>query len=168
MFTRVDAAAAVLILASITAIPAFAEPILTIEDAYARTASDSAKSGAGFMVIRNSGDTEDRLIAARADVAQRVELHTHMQNADGLMMMVEVEDGFPIPAGGAAMLRRGGNHVMLMGLNGPLKQGDTFPLTLVFETSGERTLDIIVDRERMPQHGQIGHGMGHNMGKVSN
>ena len=161
MFTRVDAAAAALILAAMTAIPAFADPVIEIEDAYARTASDTAQSGAAFMVIRNSGTSDDRLVAARADVAARVELHTHVQNTDGMMMMVEVEDGFPVPAGDAATLRRGGNHVMLMGLTGPLKQGDSFPLTLVFETAGEITLDVTVDRERMPEHGQMGHGMGH-------
>ena len=156
MFTRIDAAAAVLILGAMVALPAFADPSIQIEDPYARSASDMAKSGASFMVIRNTGTSDDRLIAARSDVAQRVELHTHMQNESGLMMMMEVEEGFPVPAGGEAALRRGGNHVMLMGLTQSLRQGDTFPLTLVFETSGEITLDVTVDRERVPTHG--GHG----------
>ena len=159
MFTRVDAAATAFILGAMIALPAFADPVIEIEDPYARSASDMAKSGAGFMMIRNTGTTDDRLIAASAPIAQRVELHTHMENADGLMMMMEVEEGFVIPAGGMAKLARGGDHVMLMGLTEPMKQGDSFPLTLVFETAGEMTFDITVDRERQPDHG--GHMHNH-------
>lgn len=160
MFTRADAAAAALILGAMIALPAFADPALSVEDPYARSASDMAKSGAAFMVIRNTGTTDDRLIAARSDVAERVELHTHAENASGLMMMMEVEDGFAVPAGDAARLGRGGDHVMLMGLTRPLRQGDVFPLTLVFETSGEITLDVTVDREQMPAHGNAHGAMG--------
>jgi len=158
MFTRVDAAAAAFVLAAMVALPALADPVIEIEDPYARTASDMAKSGAAFMVIRNSGTTDDRLVAARTDVAARVELHTHTENESGLMMMIEVEEGFPVPAGGAAMLARGGDHVMLMGLTEPLAQGDSFPVTLVFEKAGEVTLDVTIDRDRKPMHGG---GMGH-------
>lgn len=160
MFTRFDAAAAALILGAMIALPAFADPKIEIMDPYARSASDMAKSGASFMVIRNTGTSDDRLIAARTDVAQRVELHTHIQNENGMMVMVEVEEGFAVPAGEEAMLMRGGQHVMMMGLNRPLKQGDSFPLTLVFETSGDITLDVTVDRDRKPAHGmgQMKHG----------
>lgn len=157
MFTRVDAAAAALILGAMIALPAFADPVIEIDDPYARSASDMAKSGAGFMMIRNTGTSDDRLLAARAPIAQRVELHTHKENADGLMVMMEVEGGIAVPAGGMAKLARGGDHVMLMGVTEPMKQGDSFPLTLVFETAGEITIDIPVDRERQAAHGGHKH-----------
>lgn len=136
-------------LAAAVALPVFADGI-TIEAPYARASTSLSKSGAIFMVIHNETGTDDRVIAARAPVAERVELHTHLQDANGVMRMVEVEDGFAVAAGGHHMLKRGGDHVMLMGLTEPLTDGKTFPLTLVFETAGEVTVEVPVDLQRQP------------------
>ena len=133
--------------------PAMAE--ITIRDAYARAASPKAKAGAAFMVIENSGAAADRLVSATSTVAHRVELHTHKETGDGLMQMLEVEEGFVIPAGGAHALQRGGDHVMFMGLKQSLLQGDTVEVILTFEKAGEIALEIPVDLARKPA---MGHG----------
>ena len=138
-----------LALALALALPAAAAEI-TVSDAYARSSSPAAKSGAAFMVLSNAGAVEDRLVEVRSDAAQRVELHTHLEDAAGVMRMVEVEDGFAIPAGGTHVLKRGGDHVMFMGLTRPFEQGATVPVVLVFEQAGEIAVDIPVDLERMP------------------
>src|SRR6056297_1618620 len=80
------------------ALPALAGDIshITIDDAYARASNTMA--GAAFMSITNTSDTDDRLVAVASDVAERVELHTHLEDANGVMRMIEVEDGFAIPA----------------------------------------------------------------------
>ena len=142
------------------AAPAFAADI-RVEDPFARVSSIMAQSGAAFMRIENHGDTDDRLIAAQSDVAQRIELHTHIEDDAGVMRMVEVEAGFAVPAGGGHMLERGGDHVMFMGLTRQLEHGDEITLTLVFETAGEMTLSVPVDLERQPDHGHS-HGHGHD------
>ncbi len=147
MFQKTLLAAAAALLAA----PALAE--ITIEDAYARSASPVAKAGAAFMTLVNSGETDDRLVAASSEAAKRVELHTHKENAEGVMMMMEVEEGFPIPAGGSHTLARGGDHVMFMGLTGPWAHGDMLSVTLTFEDAGEMTVEIPVDLERQPAHG---------------
>ncbi|MGA0539934.1 copper chaperone PCu(A)C [Neotabrizicola sp. VNH66] len=119
-----------------------------VTDPYAR--SSNAVSGAVFMVLHNMTDTDDRLIAVRSDVAERVELHTNAMNDAGVMTMTEVKEGFPVPAGGEHALARGGDHVMMMGLKAPLVEGATFPLTLVFEKAGEITVEVPVDNARKP------------------
>jgi len=131
---------------------------ISIEDPYARASSAMAKSGAIFMVIKNAGEAGDTLIAASAPVAKKVELHTHVENEQGVMQMLEVEEGFSVPAGGMHHLKRGGDHVMLMGLTESLEDGKSFPLTLTFEEAGEITIDVPVDLTRKPKHG---HGHGH-------
>jgi copper(I)-binding protein len=85
---------------------------------------------------------------------------------DGVAKMRQVEGGFPIPAGGEHVLQRGADHVMFMGLNDAMEQGDTVTVTLVFREAGEITVDIPVDLERQPQGGQMNQGqMDHsNMG----
>lgn len=131
------------------AMPAFAGDIM-VQDPYVRTSTAMSKSGAAFMVLMNQGAEDDRLIGASSDVAQRVELHTHKEGANGVMQMVEVEEGFPVPAGGMHALARGGDHVMFMGLNRSLAQGDIVTLTLTFEKAGEMTVEVPVDLERKP------------------
>lgn len=141
------------------ALPVLGEGTISVTDAYARAAGPTARTGAAFMVIANSGTEEDRLIGVRSEAAERVELHTHIINAEGVARMVEVEDGFPIPAGGSHALERGGDHVMFLGLTTPFEQGALIPVTLVFERAGEVAVDIPVDLDRMPGHGAM-HGTG--------
>lgn len=149
--------------AALFALPAFAESEIKIEDAYARASGMNAMAGAAFFQIMNHGDEDDRLIAARSDVAKRVELHTHKETAEGVMRMVEVEEGFPVAAGAMHALQRGGDHVMFMGLNQPFEDGSTISVTLVFEKAGEMTVEIPVDLQRNPmgggmQNGKMDHG----------
>lgn len=133
-------------LAALTALPAFAE--ITINDAYARASGMHAKAGAAFMVITNTGESDDRLIAATSEAAMRVELHTHKDMGDGVMKMIEVEEGFAIPAGGEHALARGGDHVMFMGLTAPFEDGKMLSVTLEFEKAGTMTVEIPVDLNR--------------------
>lgn len=134
------------------AMPATAE--IVIKDAYARASNTMA--GAAFMVIENTGPEDDRLLGATSEAAKRVELHTHQDMGDGLMKMTHVEEGFALPAGEAHMLMRGGDHVMFMGLNDAMEQGDTVTVTLTFETAGERVVEIPVDLDREPD--PMAHG----------
>ncbi|MCR9088444.1 MAG: copper chaperone PCu(A)C [Rhodobacteraceae bacterium] len=151
--TLAAALAATLTLAA----PLAAENTIAIKvtDPYARASSPMAKSGAVFMIILNQSQADDRLIAASAPVAERVELHTHIEDSNGVMRMIEVEDGFSVPSGGEHALKRGGDHVMLMGLTESLDDGESFPLTLVFEQAGEIVIDVPVDLTRTPEHGSM-------------
>lgn len=143
--------------AATLATAAFAQDTITIEDAYARSSGKTAKAGAAFMMIQNSGDADDRLISVESDAAARVELHTHVIDANGVAKMMEVEEGFVIPAGDMHMLKRGGDHVMFMGLTGPFVQGATVPVTLVFENAGEVVVEVPVDLERKDTGGHGSH-----------
>ena len=155
MMKSVLAGAVALILAT----PVFAD--IEVVDAYARAASPTAKAGAAFMVIRNTGSEDDRLIAVASDIAARVELHTHKDMGEGVMKMMHVEEGFAVPAGDMHALARGGDHVMFMGLTRPMAQGDTVTVMLTFEKAGEVVVDIPVDLEREDMGG---HGAGMSMG----
>lgn len=149
--------------ASLIALPALAGETIRIVDPFARVSGPSAVSGAIFLVIENHGDADDRLIAAASDVAERVELHTHRE-ANGVMQMVEVPEGFPIPAHGSHALARGGDHIMLIGLRRSLAHGDTVPLTLTFARGSVVELAVPVDLERKPMHGG---GMMHGHGRAT-
>ncbi|WP_297772365.1 copper chaperone PCu(A)C [uncultured Roseovarius sp.] len=137
--------------------PALAQEI-HILDTYARSASPVAKTGAAFMMIENIGDADDRLVGVSSPAAQKVELHTHLEE-NGVMKMMHVEDGFAIGAGETLIMQRGGAHVMFMGLTQGFEPGKSIPLTLTFETSGDITVEVPVDLTRKPGEGH-GHGSG--------
>ena len=135
---------------------AFAGEML-IEDPYVRASTPTSKTGAAFMTLMNQTDSDDRLIAASSEVAGRVELHTHIEDANGVMQMTEIEGGIPIAAGEAHVLKRGGDHVMFMGLTGPLEQGAEITVTLTFEKAGDVQVQVPVDHERKPDHSAMGN-----------
>ncbi|MFT6675126.1 MAG: copper(I)-binding protein [Sulfitobacter sp.] len=136
--------------------PAFAGDIM-VKDPYVRSSTKTSVTGAAFMTLMNHSDQDDRLIGASSDVAKRVELHSHTEDANGVMKMGEIEGGIALPAGAMHMLERGGDHVMFMGLNRPLVQGDEITVTLTFEKAGDMEIKIPVDHERKPAHGAMSH-----------
>jgi copper(I)-binding protein len=142
------AATAALTLAA--SLPAQAEDMIHVHDAYARSMGGVGASGAVFMQLMNHSSTDDRLVAAKSDVAEKLELHTHKMTAEGVMQMIEIEGGVPLPAGATHPFERGADHVMLLGLTRELKDGDSFALTLVFESGAEVTVDVPVDNARKP------------------
>ena len=92
-----------------------------------------------------------------------------MSITDGVMEMEPVVEGLEIPAGGTASLRPGSYHLMLVGLEEPLVEGESVPVTLLFERAGEVEIDLAVGsigaREpaagaQTPGEGQA-HGSGH-------
>ena len=132
--------------ASIISSPVLAGDIM-IHDPYARVSSKSAKSGAAFMTIHNHSSESDLLISVASTIAKKVELHTHKE-IDGVMKMIKLEDGIIIPSSGHHALKRGGDHVMFMGITQSLQHGDEIAVTLIFKRSGSLELTVPVDLER--------------------
>ncbi|MEO9778097.1 MAG: copper chaperone PCu(A)C [Sedimentitalea sp.] len=126
---------------------------ISVMDPYARSSTASSATGAAFMMLKNGTDQDDRLVAVKSDIAERVELHTHIEDANGVMKMREVEGGFEVAAGETHMLKRGGDHVMFLGLKQPLSDGDIIPLTLTFEKAGDVMIEVPVDLARKPKAG---------------
>ncbi|MEW2919348.1 copper chaperone PCu(A)C [Ruegeria sp. ANG10] len=145
------------LVAATLATSAFAQDTIAVDDAYARSAGKTAKAGAAFMMIKNTGETDDRLVGVESDASARVELHTHNIDENGVAQMIHVEEGFVIPAGETHMLKRGGDHVMFMGLTAPFEQGGTVPVTLIFEKAGEIEIEVPVDLERQDVGGHGTH-----------
>lgn len=142
---------------------AWAGGSIAVEEAYAISPVPGAPSGAAYMIIRNSAETADRLLSVRSPVARSVELHGH-EEVDGVMRMRPIAEPVELPAGGEARLERGGIHVMFMGVLEPFEDGEVIPVTLVFESAGEMTVDVPVDFGRLtgePSADHDGEGAGH-------
>lgn len=143
---------AVLTASVLMATTAFADGIM-VKDPYARSARPNAPTGAAFMMLMNDTDKDIKIIGVRSDAAKRVELHTHIDKSEGVVQMTEIEGGILIPAGESHMMKRGGDHVMLMGLNVSLVDGEVISVTFEFENADDMTVEIPVDNERKPADG---------------
>lgn len=114
---------------------------LEITGAFTRATLPNAPVGGGFFTIHNSGSEDDRLVSASTPIAKATQIHEMAMEGD-VMKMQELDDGLVIPAGETVVLEPGGMHLMMMGLTGAIKEGESVPVTLTFEKAGEVTLDL--------------------------
>jgi copper(I)-binding protein len=128
------------LLASLAAIAA-AQTAPQVQAAWARPTVQGQAAGGGFLRIVG-GPANDKLVAASADIAGRVELHS--MSMDGSVMRMRQIDSIEVPAGKTVELKPGGLHVMFMDLKTPLKTGASFPLTLKFEKAGDVKVEVKV------------------------
>lgn len=99
---------------------------VTVTDAYVKAMEESKDMTAIFGTIHNNSDKDINITSFRADIdAQKFELH---EVADGVMR--QKEGGFVIPAGENLVLEPGKEHMMVMGVQQPVKAGDKVNLTL--------------------------------------
>ena len=115
---------------------------LEVNNAWARATPGKAENGAAYVTIVSPNP--DRLVSVSTPVAKKAELHTMTMN--GTVMEMRPVTGIDIPAGQPVSLKPGGEHVMLLGLNRPLRAGETFPLTLTFEKAGPRAVTVTVEK----------------------
>jgi periplasmic copper chaperone A len=139
----------------LTAAPALADEgasHIEIHDPYAIQAVPTAPTGSAYMLIHNHASTPDRLLSVASPSAERVEVHSSTEE-DGVLRMGPVEEPVEIPAGGLVLLKRGGVHLMFMGLAEPWEDGAMVPVTLTFEEAGEVAIEVPVDLDRLTEDG---------------
>lgn len=118
---------------------------VTIVEPWSRALPPNAPNGAAYFRVENGGGESDRIVSARTDIADTVEIHTH--EMDGGMMKMRRVESVVVPAGGEARFKPHGLHLMLFGLKEPLAGGTSYALTVVFEKAGE--VDVSVDVKRV-------------------
>jgi copper(I)-binding protein len=135
------AGSAALLVLLVLATVARAGDMPAITGAWARATAPGLDVGAAYMVIEG-GSEADRVLHASSPRAAMVLMHS-VDERDGVAMMRALE-AIDVPAGQRIELAPKGLHLMLMGLDGPLVAGQSFPITLRFATAGERTVTVLV------------------------
>jgi copper(I)-binding protein len=117
---------------------------IRIAHPHARPSIPGQTSGVAYLGLENTGKAGDKLIRASTTMAKSVEMHTMSMDKD-IMRMREV-GAIDVPPGAKIVMQPGdGYHFMLIDLKQPLKAGDKFPMTLVFEKFGPLEVSISVD-----------------------
>jgi hypothetical protein len=138
------AAAIALTLSAILALaPGARASDISVTGAFARaSATPVAKTGVVYVTIRNTGTADDVLLGVQTPAAEMTMLHA-TETVDGIASMKHL-DTVDVPAGAEVKLEPLGNHIMLMGLKAPLKEGGTIALVLEFEKAGKVEVTVPV------------------------
>ena len=117
---------------------------VTVQDPYVRLAPPNAPATGAFMVIKNNGDKDVKVLKADNPVSKVTELHTHLH--EGGVMKMRPVSAIEVKAKGEAVLKPGGLHVMMIDLKAPMKEGDIVPITLTFDDGSSKQVDAKVVR----------------------
>ena len=141
---------------------------ITVEGQWARTSPAATTMGAAYMTLTAAEDDALVAVSVGSDVAGEAQIHETVMNTDhstggsmdgamtdgmdhgsmegddhgGMEMSMREIGSLPLPAGQAVALEPGGYHIMLIDLTAPLEEGDSFELTLEFESGISVTVTV--------------------------
>lgn len=101
---------------------------------------------AGYLLIKNTGGLNDRLLSVSADFADMLMLHKSSVDSNGIARM-EMVMSIDVPAGQQVELKPGGFHILLQGLKADIKAGDVVTLRLQFEQAGTISVQALVTNQ---------------------
>ncbi len=95
-----------------------------------------------FMTIHNGAGEDDVLKSVSSEAASDAAVAEY--KFDDGKMTTEMLDELPTPGNNAVMLDQDGYHFVLTNLKKPVEGGDTIPLVLNFQETGELEVEVSV------------------------
>jgi periplasmic copper chaperone A len=105
----------------------------------------TATSASVYFTIINQGTVDDELVSVSTPVGMAMMHETVIESDVATMLHLQ---SIAIPPGQTVDLKQGGKHVMLAGLEAPLKEGDVLPLELTFARAGSIKLNVVVAKQK--------------------
>jgi copper(I)-binding protein len=146
---------AIAVIVLFASLVASARAEVTVKEAWVRATAPQQKVASAYLQLTSAADA--RLVEARSPVAGAVEVHESREE-NGMMKMRAVKS-VALPAGKAVEFKPGGYHFMMMDLKGPIKEGQSVPLTLVVEGKDGKRETVEVKAAVRPL---TAHGGGHS------
>lgn len=139
---------------------------IIVERPWARATPAGARTGAVYVTLINNGSSSDSLLSAATPVADQVQFHSASEE-NGVSRMREMRS-VEVTPGAQVAFSPGGLHIMVVGLKQPLKEGQSFALTLNFEKAGKIEVMVPIAKVGAMQGGSMGsmpHGADEQMKK---
>lgn len=109
-----------------------------ISDGWMRAMPPGQPTAAAYVTLRNDGAEPLQLVGASSPAATSVEIHESSQ-VDGVWRMRRLPV-LELAPGETVTLSPGGIHLMLFGMQRSLREGETLPLSLQFDSGETREL----------------------------
>ncbi|MEV0090592.1 copper chaperone PCu(A)C [Streptomyces sp. NPDC050738] len=113
-------------------------PELKVSGAYMPQPVGDGEMAAGYVIVKNSGDTADKLTSVTSTLSGDITMHVTKDQK------MEQVSSLPVPAKGELDLERGGNHLMFMGLKTRPELGEKVAVELHFEKTDPIKVELPV------------------------
>jgi len=129
------------------ALLAAAPPVLAdgdavvIEGTWSRASIGTSRPGVAYMTLQNTGDAPVTVTGLRTELAMMPMIHASTTDAQGVTRMTHMEQ-VEIAEGDTVALEPGGLHVMLMDLQRPMVEGESFTLSLILADGEEIAVEV--------------------------
>ncbi|MEM1372210.1 MAG: copper chaperone PCu(A)C [Pseudomonadota bacterium] len=114
---------------------------VVIDGAWSRASIGTSRPGVTYMSLTNTGDTAVIVTGLRTDLAMMPMIHTSSTDEQGVTRMSHM-DRLEIGAGETVALAPGGLHVMLMDLQRPMVEGESYTLSLDLQNGDEISVEV--------------------------
>lgn len=111
--------------------PTTEDALWQAENAHIKAMPPGQSRAAVYLVLRNLGAQDRRIIGIETDIAGQAEVHRHSYD-DGMMKMRRVPHAL-VPAEGSLVFEPGGYHIMLLDVAEPPAVGTQFSVTMEFD-----------------------------------
>jgi len=113
------------------------------------------ENAAGYMIIQNTGNTNDALIGVKSEFSSTASVHKTIM--EGALHRMEHVPYLEVPAGKTIIFQPLSYHVMLMSLTTPLEISQTVTLMLEFENAGWISVTAEVQLDNDEHEGEEHH-----------
>ncbi len=137
------AVAIVAMIASATFAAEYKLGTIEVDHPWTRATPKGSPVAGGYMTIKNTGTTPDRLIGGSIAVANRFEMHEMTMDGD-VAKMRELK-GIDVKPGATIEFKPGSSHIMFIGLKAQLQRGQTVKGALIFERAGTIEIEYTVE-----------------------
>src|SRR6056297_507425 len=114
---------------------------VVIADAWSRASIGTSRPGVAYMTLLNTGAEPVVVTGLRTDLAMMPMIHATTTDAQGVTRMSDMEE-VAIDAGETVALAPGGLHVMLMELQRPMVEGESYTLSVIFADGTEALVEV--------------------------
>lgn len=118
---------------------------LSIANGWVRLVPPVSETTAAYFDLINKGERDRVLVRVNSNAAKHTEMHV-VTGAHGVTAMKPVEK-FDVHSGKTLSFEPGGRHIMLIGLNSPLQDGETITLQLEFADGEKLDVSLTVRRD---------------------
>lgn len=129
-----------LILSILNAKEVILNEFVIAENAFVR-ATSSTNNTAVFLNLSNHSTKDATIIGVASNVATKAELHTSKK--EGVKITMQKLEEITIKPHNTHEFKPGGDHIMLMGLQKQLKEGDYINLIFYFKDGSQLIIDEI-------------------------
>jgi copper(I)-binding protein len=121
---------------------------MVVRGPWTRPTPPGVSEASFYLEIENVAAPDDRLMGGRSDRCFTVHPHITEIDDDGVSRMTSAEDSdLALPTGALLDLAPNGLHLMCVGLDAPIQDGDDISLELVFERHGTIAVEVEVTQD---------------------